>query len=88
MIIHFQRNNNFLLKMNTAICKNCCDSFIHVLKHLAKSPICKETYSPEELNELKLACTELVRKRRNSKKRQNYDSEKKKKMRLLSEKKD
>ena len=61
--------------MDTLKCKVCCKSFNHLLKHLAKSSICKEKYLPDELDNLKMACSEIVKNKRNSKRRQNYDSE-------------
>ena len=55
--------------MNIETCDICKRPFLYVLKHLEKSPECKEMYSDEKINELK----EKSRQRRNMIRRANYD---------------
>ena len=60
-------------KMDTKKCMTCNKDCKSLLGHLAKSPLCKEGYSVDDLNELRKACKEMTNKSKNEKRRQNYD---------------
>ena len=61
--------------MDVTQCIICKFNFKHIMKHLARSPTCKEKYPAKVFEELRETCLKNARKRRNCKKRQNYHSE-------------